>query len=282
MSIAYTYKPTLFFFITFAFTWISWFIAAYFSYQPEKDSLKLLFAFLGLFVPGIVALCMLYTSKNPMLIQDFWHRLTLFKINQGSLIMILVIIPAAFFIATAISLLFGKSTEQFALAAGPNVLQGSHLLSLIISIFLAPVLEEIGWRGYGVDSLRAYFNLLYTCLLFGILWSLWHLPLFFIKGYYHYELRSLNVVYVLNFFISIIPAAILLNWIYYKSFRSILVAIFAHAMLNALSTSFKTEPFTKCIFTILLSVVACIIIFTDKDFFLHNNSESTTIPMHNE
>lgn len=267
MSLAYSYKPVQYFLITMTCTWVPWFIAAYFSHQKGKEKLQVFLTLPGLLVPAIVAIAMIYASHNQGLIKDFWHRLTLFKMDWPSLVMIFAIIPVTFFVATAISLLFGKSAEQFSPVNEFNVMQGWHLLSLLIPIVLAPFFEEVGWRGYGVDSLRQYFNLFNTCMLFAFLWAIWHVPLFFIKGYYHYELRNINFVYVINFFISMIPAAILINWVYYRNSRSIVVAVVAHSMLNALSMFFKTEQFTKCIFTFLLLAASLGVVLTDKNFF---------------
>ena len=155
-----------------------------------------------------------------------------------------------------------------------QVAKGWKILGFIIPILLAPTLEELGWRGYGVDSLRSpHFNLFISTLLFAALWALWHLPLFFIKGYYHYELRNLNIVYVINFFISILPAAILLNWVYYRNDRSILIVIVAHAVLNIFSIIFKTEQFTKCLVTLLLCAVSTVVVLKDKDFFFKTGLE---------
>lgn len=273
MFLTYHYKPIHFFLFTFFCTWIPWFVVAFLSHQKGKEKLQLLLLFTGLAMPFLVALIMIYTSKNHDLIRDFWQRLLLFKMTPSSLLIIFVALPASFFLATAISLLFGKSVDQFSLMQEFNVMKGYQLLSLIIPIVLAPALEELGWRGYGVDSIRSHFNLFNTCLIFATLWGIWHLPLFFIKGYYHYELRNLNIVYVINFFVSMIPAAILLNWAYYKNSRSILVAILLHAVLNALSILFKTEQFTKCIFTLLLCGVSTVLVFENKPFFFDNIKE---------
>lgn len=42
-----------------------------------------------------------------------------------------------------------------------------------------------------------------TC--FAATWAFWHLPLFWIEGTYHFELRELSTGYVLNFLISVVP-----------------------------------------------------------------------------
>jgi uncharacterized protein len=139
-------------------------------------------------------------------------------------------------------------------------------LSLAI-IFLAPLFEEIGWRGYGVDSIRSKFNLFITTLIFASLWAMWHLPLFFIKGYYHNILWNTNTIHVINFFVSCLPAACLVNWVYFKNNRSIWAAILMHFILDLFCVIFQTEQFTKCIITILLLLASAVLIMKDKDLF---------------
>ena len=180
--------------------------------------------------------------------------------------------PIVLFLATALSLLFGQSPNQFLLSSEYKIMDGQVLLSILI-LFLAPTFEELGWRGYGVDSLRSKFNLFKTTLIFTLLWALWHLPLFFIRGYYQNELWNTGIVYVINFFVSILPATVLLNWIYYKNSRSITAAILFHFMLNLFSVLFQTEQFTKCIITIILLTISALIILKDRPFFFTHQDQ---------
>jgi membrane protease YdiL (CAAX protease family) len=267
------YKPVRFFVITFLITWITWFIAAYFSYQKGMEGVQLLFMVPGLFAPFIAVLIMMSGAKNKELRKDFWDRLSLKKIKLSYLPAILLIMPFALFLATALSLLFGQSADQFILSSEYKIMDGQIFLSLLI-LFLAPTLEELGWRGYGVDSLRSKFNLFKTTMLFALLWALWHLPLFFINGYYQHELWDTNIVYVINFFVSILPATVLMNWMYYKNNRSITAAILFHFFLNLFSVLFQTEQFTKCIITIILLIISIVIILRNKEFFFDQKKTS--------
>lgn len=54
-------------------------------------------------------------------------------------------------------------------------------------LFFGPAPEELGWRGYALDGLQARMNALFASLILGVVWSLWHLPLFFIKGTWQAE-----------------------------------------------------------------------------------------------
>ncbi|MBE3138685.1 MAG: CPBP family intramembrane metalloprotease [Actinobacteria bacterium] len=143
----------------------------------------------------------------------------------------------------------------------------------LVVLFLAPTFEELGWRGYGVDSLKRGKSLMKTTLIFALLWNLWHVPLFFIKDYYQYELIHMNFIYALNFVVSLIPASILMNWIFYKNGRSIIAIIIFHSMLNLFSVLLQTEQFTKCIITIILLVISAIVVWRNKSFFYEKENE---------
>ena len=96
-------------------------------------------------------------------------------------------------------------------------------------LILAPILEELAWHGYGTDCLRSRMSLFKTSMLFAAYWAVWHFPLAGIKGYYHANVVSEGWFYSLNFIVSIFPFVFLMNWLYYKTNRNILVAIiFSH------------------------------------------------------
>ncbi len=135
-------------------------------------------------------------------------------------------------------------------------------------MILAPIMEETGWHGYGVDSLRAGNGMMQATLLFGILWAVWHAPLFLISGTYQHGVAEMGQpLYVANFFVSVIPAAIIANWFYYKNDRSIAVAILVHSMLNAAAVLLNAGQIAKCIATLLYAVVAAGLIVGDRKLF---------------
>ncbi len=263
----YTYKPVQFFLIVFLITWIFGFAAAYFSYQVGKEKIITLCLMLGLLAPISALSIMLMSSRNQALMNDFWNRLSLPSLNT-SFTLSLCIMPIVLILATSISLLCGYSADQFSFSKELNVLQGQGLLSFCI-LLLAPTLEEIGWRGYGVDSLHSYYTIFIATIILAGLLALWHLPLFFIKGYYQYQLWHTNTLYALNFFVSIVPATILLNWVYYTNNRNIIAVIIFHFNLNLFSVLCKTEQFTKCILTMLLCIISLIVILYNKELFFN-------------
>ncbi len=274
MSPAYVYHPVLFYLITISMAFLGSF-GAYLSNQKGMQQFQMPLLLFGLCVPCITAVVMIYASHNEMLIQNFWNRLLLFRISHAYLMVILLLMPCVLFLATGLSLFFGYSIDQFSITNEFSAMKGWAILGIVIPLLLAPIIEELGWRGYGVDSLRAYFNVFTTSVLFGLLWAVWHLPAFFIKGYYQNQLWHQGMIYVINFFVSVFVVAILMNWVYFKTDRSIPAVILFHSVLNLFSMLFKTEPFTKCIVTVILCVVLIVFIVYDNDFFFNDS----VIPM---
>ena len=259
-----------FFVITFLISWIPWFIAAYFSYQEGMERWQALFLMPGMFGPFIAALIMISRSKSPELWRDYRDRLLNFKrIKPATVPIMLFLMPAVILVSISISLLFGKSADQFAIvqqfgfSAGP--------VPVLLILIFVPALEEMGWRGYGVDSLRSRFNLFNTSLWFGLLWALWHLPMFFIRHYYQNELLS-NWVYTANFWVSIFPMAIIINWLYYRNKRSIIACFLFHFSVDIASEMFQVEQFTKCIGTGVLILIAVWIVIADRKLFFEEKS----------
>lgn len=50
-----------------------------------------------------------------------------------------------------------------------------------------PIPEELGWHGYALAGLQVRFSALWASLVLGVIWALWHVPLYFIEGTYQAE-----------------------------------------------------------------------------------------------
>jgi len=263
---SYTYKPVQFFLIAILFTWATWFTAAYLSYQPGSTSNRLfsILELLGLFGPLVAALWMIFTSNSKELKQNFFDKLLNLKlIKLSSIPAIFLIMPLAVVISVLIShLFFGRSLDQLRIVK----LAPSGLIPLPVMFFGAALLEELGWKGYGVDSLRGRRTFFKTTLIYAVLWVSWHIPLFFINNYYHNTLIRTNPLFALNFIVSVIPAAFIINWLWYKNSGSILTAILFHAMAN-FQGILQMGEVAKNIEAIVLIVFAIIIVTLNKKMF---------------
>jgi uncharacterized protein len=257
---SYRYRPLSYFAMVYVLSWTPWLFAAHYSYQPERFPVSIVFMLLGLLGPLIAALIMILSSGSGELKHDFKARLiNLSLINPAYVAIILLLMPFALLLATALSVVVGRSANQFHFSSG--------FAAMLPTIVLAPTFEELGWRGYGMDSLRAKFGMMTATLLFSVLWAVWHVPLFFIAHDYQRGLWEMSPVYVANFFVSVLPAAILTNWLYYRNDRSIVAAILFHMTLVATSETLQTEQFTKCIVTGVLMIISIVVVASDRDLF---------------
>jgi membrane protease YdiL (CAAX protease family) len=134
-------------------------------------------------------------------------------------------------------------------------------------LVFAPVVEELAWHSYGTDTLRSRFNLFNTCMIFAVYWVIWHLPLSFIKGYYHSNIVAEGWIYSLNFVFSLFVFVVLMNWLYYKTNRNILITIFFHLSANISNEIFATHPMSKVIQTGILLIVSFLVLYKDRKMF---------------
>jgi len=258
-----TYKPAPFFLIAFLVAWFFWFADAYFSRNGGSQALQGLLIFLGICGPAAAALILFRQAGSPELWSDYRDRLvSLRRIDQRMLPFIILLFPAMICIGIGISLLFGGSPDQFTILFTPSFMT----IPALTGIFLAPALEEAGWRGYGVDSLRSRSSLFVTSVSFGLIWAFWHTPLFFISGFYQNSLLS-SWLFTTNFFVSTVVMAFLVNWIFYRNNRSIVACFLFHLSADVSMSFIPAEQITKCMVTVLMFLVAVVIVIGDKNLF---------------
>ncbi len=267
------YRPIPFFVLVAFFSWVPWMIAVYFSYLPGRQITTGILCLAGLLGPCLAALVMIgvMSAHNRRThIRGIKNRL-FNGLFSKKLWMVLVLVLFALLLATWLSIQLGHNPDQFQFQVAEK------LVPMFLLGFIASVLEEAGWRTYGVDSIKERSGMWQTIMIFGLLWGLWHTPLFFINQTYQHGLRTLGTGYVLNYFISIIPAAILSNWLYYKLNRSIIATVLFHFSLNATAELLQTEPLTKCLIAGILVGVCLVLVVTDKAFFFGNSKTYSTV-----
>jgi membrane protease YdiL (CAAX protease family) len=263
MDRPFKYRPGLFFTAAYLATWLPWLVGVYSARRPGGPGSAMAFGYLGLLGPMVVTLVIVLGSGSRPLKGDFWSRFSPRRLRPLPVLLAVVLPAAAMFLAIAVSVLFGQSPDQFQPSDKPNLAD-----MIVLAMIAAPIIEEISWRGYGVDSLRARFGMLATTLAFAVLWSLWHVPLVFLPGTYQHEVASSgNPLFLVNFFVGALPMAAIANWLYYRSERSILIGVLFHAAGNASGELLSATQATKGIVTIVMTVVAIGLIVLDRRTF---------------
>ena len=100
----------------------------------------------------------------------------------------------------------------------------AQLGSFLPLLILGPLSEEIGWRGYALGRLQTRWNALTSSLIVGLVWALWHLPLFMMVGSSQHELGSPFA----GFLVGMMAVSVLFTWLHNNTTGSIWTAIFFH------------------------------------------------------
>ncbi len=130
------------------------------------------------------------------------------------------------------------------------------------NLILGPLGEELGWRGVLQHNLNLKIGWLEASLLVGVIWLVWHLPLWAIDSPHAQIALPLFAVHVMLY-------AVIIGAVYTISGGSILPAILIHLTVNVAANvsifmGFR-EPnawFSASIVPyLLLAICACVVVF---------------------
>ena len=257
----YRYRPVLFFALAYLFTWIFWIPAVFI---PGNQGAVLMV--IGLLAPAAVSTVFVLVSGSDELKRDLRNKIIgFYKVRWSNVLLAILVFAAVVVCSILLSLAFGQPIDQFSFTSDFSF-TGVGIAGAMITITVASIIEEVGWKGYCEDSIGAYMNWFWESMIFGVLWSLWHLPLIFIRGTYQAGLM-VNPLYVVNFFISGIPMGFIITWVYLVSDRSILACMIFHLVVNFLQEKIAMTPETKCVETIVVTIAAAVIVLVNREMF---------------
>jgi membrane protease YdiL (CAAX protease family) len=117
--------------------------------------------------------------------------------------------------------------------------------------------EETGWRGYLLPHLQKRWSPLTSSLLVGAIWSVWHVPAFFLSETY----RQIPVAMIPAFFIGLLGGSVVLTWLYNRGRSSILLVAVWHGTYNWLTGSVGARGlFAAAESTVVMGIAAVIVI----------------------
>jgi membrane protease YdiL (CAAX protease family) len=164
--------------------------------------------------------------------RDYWRRS--FSFRQISIvwwILILLIFPVIYGLSIWVDIAMGGSLPGLellrALLANPITIP----LTAFISFMSGPWSEEFGWRGYALDRIIKPMGVLPGTILLGLIWGVWHLPLFFMPATWHGQI-GFEFSGFWTFMLRSAGLALLMTWVYLNTGRSILAAMFMHFTSN--------------------------------------------------
>ena len=262
------YSLPAFFVLAFGISWIVWVPTAVASWGLLPLQLPLpLTGLLGAFGPSLTAIILTSASDGLPGLRQLLGRLLLWRVGIQWYAFVLFF-PAAISLATmALYVSFGGLAPDFAdppvlrLYSLPPELSEVGPWPLLPFVFVqtlligSPMGEEIGWRGYALPRLQASRSALWASLILGLLWGLWHLPLYLTYGH------PLSEVFLGWYMLDIIADTILFTWVYNNTRGSLLLALLFHTSI-AVTGWFLASPEAASLLGLALKVgvVATVIV----------------------
>jgi hypothetical protein len=170
----------------------------------------------GGFVPSLLAIFLTWKKEGTAGLRHLGRRIV--QVNIGwrwYLAAVLVVILATMGQLVIISLM-GQAFDMTLFVA--------QLGSFLPLLILGPLSEEIGWRGYALGRLQTRWNALTSSLIVGLVWALWHLPLFMMVGTSYHE----SAIPFVGFLVGMMAVSVLFTWLHNNTAGSIWTAIFFH------------------------------------------------------
>ena len=110
---------------------------------------------------------------------------------------------------------------------GPHSMASILVLIVVAGIIGGPLGEEIGWRGYALPRLTARLGLAPASLLLGLVWSCWHLPLFFLSVGGDQFGQSFP-----TYLLQVTALSVAMGWLMGNTGGSLLLAVLFHSAIN--------------------------------------------------
>ena len=168
--------------------------------------------------PFLAAFIMTGVTEGRAGIRRLLRRFVLWRVGLGWYLFVLVGIPAILMLSVIV------------LPGALGSFQGLATLAPLTLLFLAvygfflsgPLGEEPGWRGFALPRLQSLHGPLVGSLILGVLWALWHLPLFFTPW------NTLTTFNVVVFVLATTCLSIIYTWVFNNTKGSLLLAILLH------------------------------------------------------
>jgi len=253
--------PIRFFIVTFLWSWLILIpIALLINFRIiEIDVSNLLIAlpisFIGALGPAAGAFFSLYTINGKEAVKEYCKKFISLKLGWKTWISMFLILGGAYFIAWIIPEFFGEKRIP---AFIPIYIFPVYLL---LMIFVGGGQEEIGWRGYILPFLEKKFGLIMGSLILGIIWSIWHIPLWFIPGTTQVYMNFIAFTFMT------IGYSYIFSWIIELSSNRLLSGLVVHGIANGFAVIFPTLVMDKnvnqirfWIYTVIILIIGIIIV----------------------
>jgi membrane protease YdiL (CAAX protease family) len=207
--------------LTFAWSWGCWVLSP--AIRPQQPGLATLLMFAGSFGPSLAAVVVVASTRKFAGLRAWLVRCLQWRIGWGWWAFALLLPLAVMAIAAGLHIALGG-----AIGTAPA---SGHLLMTVVNLPLVlllggPMGEEFGWRGLALPVLQDRLGWRAASLGLGLVWGVWHLPLFFIDG------TAQAHIPLALFLLSVVAMSVVLAWLVNRTAGGVVAALLFHTAVN--------------------------------------------------
>lgn len=243
---------------TFVWSWALWGLSAAVKVREPEVSTVLLFV--GSFGPSMAAVFMVASASGPAGLRAWFSGCLRWRIGWGWWAFTVFFPLVLMLVAVGLHVALGGKV-----AASPAF---GHLPLATLNFFAVMVLggplgEELGWRGYALPAIRKRMGWRTASVALGLVWGLWHLPLFLMEG------TSQAQIPIGLFLLSVVAMSVLFAWVADHTHGSVLAALVLHTSINfgpsvipVMPTALENQPYALVV--ALLSAAATVFLVSHR------------------
>ncbi len=144
-----------------------------------------------------------------------------------------------------------------------------------------PLFEEPGWRGFALPRLQQRYRPLAGSLILGVLWALWHLPMYLAPGFAA-ENGGLSLSGLSVFLLSAIAFTVIMTWVFNHTRGSLLLAILLHTSVDifqpVVNLLYPSQASSEVNGLIGFGVLALVLVFATRGRLGYRDADGQAAP----
>jgi membrane protease YdiL (CAAX protease family) len=239
-SFVQKYPLATFFLLAIGLTWIFMITDALGSHGILPFRLPLPLMLVMGYMPTLAAVIVAGRMQGKAGVRALFSKLFIARVGIGWYLFAIFGFAAFSVVALELYNLFGDGPVLPLLSTKlPQFSNPLQLILYVVPMFIVITLingEELAWRGFALPRLQAKYNALTSSVILGLLWTLFHLPLFFtLTGS-----SQVDESFV-SFLISTVGLTVLYTWMYNHTRGSVLLAYLFHGAINTWTQLFSID-----------------------------------------
>lgn len=236
------YARVFFFLLAYLFTWSNWLPQALNSRGVTSIQIPGFLTLLAGYGPALAAIIVASLAYGWQGLRELFGRLLRWRVGIQWYLVALFLPVLVSLLAISLNKWTGGASPDFSAAGFPFGPADTPLWQKLLILFLIFTLgfdglgEEIGWRGFALPKLLERYSALFSSLILGALWAIWHFPYALTKGTF------LSEVPLHWFLISLLALSVIYTWIFNNTNGSLLLPLLFHAAGNITSNLLPILP----------------------------------------